>query len=100
MSQFDFSEFHPLDHHILEPYCWGWAGGIPRHIKLWWAYQVNFRWPWQTYLAKRSCDKGIHHAIPYWTSLSKATPKQWSDGFPMGPADGLQCRDCDWHREA
>ena len=88
----NWDEFHPLDHHILDPYCWGWAGGIPRHIKMWWDYQ--FEWPWQPYFAKRACDKGLHHMVPYWTSLSGATPEQWKSGFPMGPAEGFQCRDC------
>ena len=98
MTKFDYSEFHPLDHHILEPVCWGWAGGIPRHIKLWWDYQIHFKWPWQPYLAKRSCDKGIHHVIPYWRGVM---PKKWDgEQWRDVPATGLQCRDCDWHRKA
>jgi hypothetical protein len=96
MPNLDFSEFHPLDHSIWEPYCWGWAGGIPRHIKLWWAYQ--FKWPWQPYFAKRSCDKGIHNVVAYWTKLP-----EWdfeNGKLVEGPAAGLQCRDCDWQRKA
>lgn len=35
-KEFDFSIFHPLDHHWWEPYCWKWHGGILRHWQLWW----------------------------------------------------------------
>lgn len=91
--QFDFSEFHPLDHGIWDPVCWGWAGGIPRHINLWRLYQ--FQWPWQPYFAKRSCNKGLHNVFVYWTSLPEIR-----DGEVVTPAAGFQCRDCDWIRRA
>lgn len=93
MSKLDFSEFHPLDHHILDPVCWGWAGGIPRHISLWWDYQ--FSWPWQPIFAKRACDKGLHEVTVFWRSM----PAVWVDGkWVDQPADGLQCVNCDWVR--
>jgi hypothetical protein len=88
MSEFDFSEFHPLDHSVWEPICWGWAGGIPRHIGYWWRYQLE--WPWQQHMAKRACDKGNHHVIAYWNKLPN----------PGVRADGFICRDCDWIRKA
>lgn len=97
MPEIDFSEFHPLDHSILDPYCWGWAGGIPRHIHLWWLFQ--FQWPWHNVLARRSCHKGYHNVVAYWNSMPAvwdAQKREWVDR----PADGLTCRDCDWHRKA
>jgi len=88
---FDFSEYHPLDHAIWDTVCWGWAGGVVRHIKLWWAYQ--FQWPWQPYQARRSCAKGIHHPIAFW----KGVPKMVDGKLDM--AAGLICRDCSWRKE-
>lgn len=81
---FDWSEFHPLDHHVLDPVCWGWAGGIGRHISLWWNFQ--FHWPWQPYLAKRACDKGHHYFVPFYNKMPVDLDT---------PPDGLMCRDCD-----
>lgn len=91
--QFDFSEFHPLDHGIWDPVCWGWAGGIPRHVRLWWDYQ--FTWPWAEWKAKRDCDSGRHHMVGYWTD-GKAFLNNWVDGKWVEPTpDGYHCRDCD-----
>lgn len=87
----DFSEFHPLDHGIWDPVCWGWAGGIGRHLSLWRMYQ--FEWPWQSHMAKRACDRGLHHVIAYWDYLPHHDGKEITD-----PATGLMCRDCDWVR--
>lgn len=90
--QFDYSEFHPLDHGIWDPVCWGWAGGIPRHIKLWWNYQHN--WPWQDWQARRSCDKGLHHMVAYWNG-EPIKRYVWGDQEWEPEPDGYQCRDCD-----
>jgi hypothetical protein len=63
MSKLDFSEFHPLDHSIFDPYCWGWYGGIKQHIILWWHYQLDLDAKiHRTFF----CARGKHTKTPYW----------------------------------
>jgi hypothetical protein len=70
VRKLDFSGFHPLDHRIGSRYCRevdnfptapkGW-GNIPRHAKLWWEYQCQWRpkllWHWVL------CHIFHHHVI-------------------------------------
>lgn len=89
----DWSEFHPLDHHILDPYCWGWAGGIGRHIEMWWKYQFRADLPWMRPWHRRRCRQGIHDITAWYGKL----PDVWTEGA-INPADGLMCYRCDWSR--
>ena len=101
MSDLDFSEFHPLDHHILDPYCWGWAGGIPRHIQLWWDYQfMQDPWPLRWW-HRRQCARGNHEVTPYWDSKDlKGRMPEWDPERKAikDRASGFMCFHCDWRR--
>jgi len=54
--QLDFSEFHPLDHTLLE--CCGYPGGWRRHLEYRWDFQ------WRDRVRKHtSCRLGRHHDV-------------------------------------
>jgi hypothetical protein len=96
MTQFDWSEFHPLDHHILDRTCWHWAGGIPRHIELWWKYQFTADPPLWGRIQKRRCKQGLHDITAYYEKLPVFVHQFHRIETP---ADGLMCYRCDWSRK-
>lgn len=59
--EFDYSEFHPLDHWPWQPYCWGWYGGVPRHISLWWDFQAE-----DQLFSATLCRIGRHRRAKFW----------------------------------
>ena len=64
--QLNFDVFHPLDHWAGSIGCWGWYGGLSRHLALWWDYQVDFLHPRHLWHAL-ACRLGHHVAIDTWT---------------------------------
>ncbi len=76
--EFDFSDFHPLDHGIL--HCSGYPGGQRRHASLQWNYWLRPRLRSATF-----CRLGRHQFVTAWRRT---------------PDDYLQFRTCyDCHLE-
>jgi len=78
----DFSEFHPLDHHALNPRCASYPGGFRRHVRYWALYQFDLLKPWHWL----RCKLAKHDWVPFWRSLD--------DIPPTVPASGMICRYC------
>ena len=86
MPEFDFSEFHPLDHnpiiHFVE--CNHWYGGTLRHLELEWEFRTG-RHIRDWFGRQTQCRFGRHNWDPFWSGryrLSGLNPlEQTPDGY-------------------
>lgn len=76
IKKLDFSEFHPLDHSLLE--CRDYPGGRRRHLE----YSWDFKWRGQVY-ARTVCRLGLHE----W--------REWYDNSGSDEAVACRCYDCE-----
>ncbi len=60
----DFSEFHPLDHSVFS--CYGYPGGVERHLALMWKYQLK-----DAVGRNTLCRIGIHDYVDFFDSNDK-----------------------------
>lgn len=81
IEEFDFSEFHPLDHAWWA--CVGYPGGLRRHLQLWHDYLAPDP------IGALMCLVGQHDWVEAWV---------WSDTNPDGRST-TTCRRC-WKPEA
>lgn len=54
IKELNFDKFHPLDHIIASPYCWGWYGGPWNHLILWYDFIFS------KVLESKLCKLGMH----------------------------------------
>ena len=87
MTQFDYSEFHPLDHRIASGVCFGWYGGPTHHARLWWQYGER-----PHPIGALLCRLGYHDMIPYWAKQQIISLDLLTDEN----ATGQMCKRC-WY---
>lgn len=82
IKKLDFSDFHPLDHNLLE--CRGYPGGRRLHIHYFWTFK-HANWLRRNTL----CRIGVHdEAMPWYRSQGRGNPSELS---------GYHCNSC-WEK--
>lgn len=71
-NKLDFSQFHPLDHYLWEPYCRELYGGPLNHAQLWWEYKAT-HWLHE----KTLCRIGLHTYTETWKREQDGTYDEW-----------------------